>query len=293
MYKDYKEIIKNLRDMQDQMWKDSIDSFPGSAFSTDMNDWQQKTLGNVNNLVVKAVNQSLELQREWVDQWTERAGGKKLKPKMFAELSAEASKSTQRWLDYQHQLWDQWLEVLRDSRGPGGLADFAEWEKAVEESMQRQMGLLSDWSEIADGKKLSVKEATELSTRVEKAMQKSIETQQRLWSHWFDGLGAFGAVAEKAAEKTATAEPKRKKAKATVKRNKAVGTSAQTGDDLKQVNGIGPGLENKLKDAGILTLKQIAELSGDDIARLEDEVVRFSGRIKRDQWVQQAKKLIS
>ena len=64
-------------------------------------------------------------------------------------------------------------------------------------------------------------------------------------------------------------------------------------DDLKQISGIGPGLEKKLNREGILTLDQLAKLSDEDIAHLEESIIRFPGRIKREKWVEQAKKLSS
>ena len=68
---------------------------------------------------------------------------------------------------------------------------------------------------------------------------------------------------------------------------------AQAEDDLTQIRGIGPGLAKKLKENGVTTLKQIASWTAADIARMEESVIRFSGRIKREQWVKQAKALIS
>ena len=83
MFKNYKGIFKDLRDMQDRMWREGS---PGFVFPSDMNAWQQQTLANVNKLLEQAVIQSLDLQREWLDQWSERAGDRNLKPKTFAEL---------------------------------------------------------------------------------------------------------------------------------------------------------------------------------------------------------------
>ncbi len=289
MFKDYMGMFKDLRNMQDQLWKDSMAKFPGSAFPSGMDDWQQKTLESVNSMVGQAVSHSLMLQREWLDQWAERASGKKLKPKSFAGLSAEAQNSTQRWLDTQNQLWDQWLQVLRGTGGPDKLPEFEQWQSAVRESIQRQMGLLEDWSEMTKVKKLSGKEITKLSDQIEKAMAEAIETQQRLWSHWFDNLGTLAESAEKAA----AGGSKTKQAKSSSKSKKASGKSAVAHDDLKQIAGIGPGLEKKLKDSGIHTLQEIAELSDADITHLEEEIIKFSGRINRDKWVEQAKKLIS
>lgn len=62
-------------------------------------------------------------------------------------------------------------------------------------------------------------------------------------------------------------------------------------DDLKQISGIGPVLEGKLNGAGITTYQQVAALSDDEIERLESDVINFSGRIHRDDWIGQAKTL--
>jgi predicted flap endonuclease-1-like 5' DNA nuclease len=289
MFKDYKGMFKELRNMQEQLWRESMASFPGAVFPGDMNEWQQKTLENVNSLVGQAVSQALELQREWMDQWMDRAGGKKVKPKLFADLSAEAVNSTQRWLDNQNQLLDQWLQVVRASSAANSLPGVDEWEKAVQDSIQRQIALLGDWSDMSGVKKLSTKEVAKLSSQIEKSMQKSIETQQRLWSHWFEELAAPVMPEEAAAD----AQPKKKKTRGAAGARKAAADSAQAEDDLKQISGIGPGLEKKLKEGGISTLRQLAELSDKDIAHLEDNIIRFSGRIKREKWVEQARKLVT
>lgn len=288
MFKDYMGVLKDLRKMQEQMWKDSMANFPGSAFPTEMNDWQQKTLESVNSLVGQAVNHSLNLQREWLDQWAERAGGKKLKPKTFADLSEEARTSAQRWLDTQNGLWDQWLHVLRGTGEQGKMPDFEQWQAAVRESMERQMSLLDDWSDMTKVKKLSGKEISKLSEEIEKAMEKAIETQQRLWSHWFEDFGALTEAGLKAAAGEA-----KNKGEAKKKKGKSKKAAAEGHDDLQQIAGIGPGLEKKLKDSGITTIQQIAELSDQDIAHLEEEIIKFTGRINRDKWVEQAKKLMS
>lgn len=62
-------------------------------------------------------------------------------------------------------------------------------------------------------------------------------------------------------------------------------------DDLKLINGIGPVLEGKLHGAGISSYQQIATLTDGEIERIESEVISFSGRIHRDDWISQAKTL--
>jgi predicted flap endonuclease-1-like 5' DNA nuclease len=288
MFKEYKGLMKSLRDLQDQLWTQTMADFPGMPSSNDVNQWQQKTFEGMNDLVGQAIRHALELQREWLGQWSERAGDKKLKPKTFSALSAEARDSTQRWVDNQYRLWDQWVQVLKTSGGPNDPFNLEAWEKAVQQSIQQQRALLGDWSEMTNFDKLSSKEAEKLSDQIIKAMEESIEAQTRLWSHW------FGEIAAPEPPEAKPAPPRREKGekKAGAKR-KTRGEPAKGSDDLKRILGIGPGLEKKLKNSGISTLKQIAELTDDDIARLEQEIIKFSGRIKRDQWVEQAQKLIS
>ena len=62
-------------------------------------------------------------------------------------------------------------------------------------------------------------------------------------------------------------------------------------DDLKMINGIGPALEGKLNAAGFCAYRQIANLTDADVNRLEVEVIHLSGRIRRDDWIGQAKAL--
>lgn len=63
-------------------------------------------------------------------------------------------------------------------------------------------------------------------------------------------------------------------------------------DDLKYIKGVGPGIEKKLHDAGIYHYDQIAQWSDADIAVMDDKL-SFRGRIKRDDWIAQAKQLAS
>jgi predicted flap endonuclease-1-like 5' DNA nuclease len=61
-------------------------------------------------------------------------------------------------------------------------------------------------------------------------------------------------------------------------------------DDLKLISGIGPGIENTLHALGIYHFRQIAELSPDNVAWI-DQRLRFRGRIAREDWIGQAKRL--
>ena len=61
-------------------------------------------------------------------------------------------------------------------------------------------------------------------------------------------------------------------------------------DDLKLIKGVGLKLEGLLHNLGIYQFKQIAEFSASDIAWV-DSKLQFRGRIIRDRWVDQSKRL--
>jgi len=89
-----------------------------------------------------------------------------------------------------------------------------------------------------------------------------------------DGMIALlkAAVAEKTAEIERLQNPK-------------IGAS----DDLKKIRGIGPVLEKRLKEYGVLWFKQIALWSKQDILTFEKHFPKLQNRAENDQWVARAK----
>ncbi|MEM1051756.1 MAG: helix-hairpin-helix domain-containing protein [Pseudomonadota bacterium] len=65
----------------------------------------------------------------------------------------------------------------------------------------------------------------------------------------------------------------------------------QGSDDLRRIKGLGPKLVTILAEQGVTSFAQIASWSEADIERVDATLGRFSGRITRDQWVEQAKLL--
>lgn len=61
-------------------------------------------------------------------------------------------------------------------------------------------------------------------------------------------------------------------------------------DDLKEINGVGPGIEEKLNEIGVYRFEQIANWTEEHIAEF-DEKLSFKGRIERDEWTEKAKAL--
>jgi predicted flap endonuclease-1-like 5' DNA nuclease len=63
-------------------------------------------------------------------------------------------------------------------------------------------------------------------------------------------------------------------------------------DDLTLIKGIGPKIAALLNEHGITRFAQIAELDEDTIDSLGDALGSFRGRIRRDDWVGSARRLV-
>jgi predicted flap endonuclease-1-like 5' DNA nuclease len=63
-------------------------------------------------------------------------------------------------------------------------------------------------------------------------------------------------------------------------------------DNLKQITGIGNNVARKLNYLGIYNFQQIANLTPEDMVKVNEAIEFFPGRILKDNWVGQAKKLL-
>jgi predicted flap endonuclease-1-like 5' DNA nuclease len=70
-------------------------------------------------------------------------------------------------------------------------------------------------------------------------------------------------------------------------------TPVSGADDLSLIKGLGPKLKTKLVEMGITSLAQIAAWDDAEIDRIDAQLGRFQGRIRRDNWVEQARLLAS
>lgn len=60
------------------------------------------------------------------------------------------------------------------------------------------------------------------------------------------------------------------------------------GNELRQLKGVGPKLVTRLGELGITRFEHLATLDEDGIAALDAQLGAFAGRIRRDNWVEQA-----
>lgn len=62
-------------------------------------------------------------------------------------------------------------------------------------------------------------------------------------------------------------------------------------DDLEQISGVGPMLNDLLNSVGVYYFWQIAEWTDENVEWVDDQLNHFKGRITRDEWVSQAQLL--
>lgn len=64
-----------------------------------------------------------------------------------------------------------------------------------------------------------------------------------------------------------------------------------SGSDLTRLKGVGPKLALRLNELSVTRIEQVAAWGDADIDRIDRELGRFQGRIRRDDWVGQARLL--
>jgi predicted flap endonuclease-1-like 5' DNA nuclease len=64
---------------------------------------------------------------------------------------------------------------------------------------------------------------------------------------------------------------------------------SDSGDDLTQLKGVGPKLAEQLRALGVTSYAQIAAWDDAEIDRVDAQLGRFQGRIRRDDWLAQAR----
>jgi len=189
-----------------------------------------------------------------------------------------------------------------------GVWGHSEWEDFLKTARQNTLSLSEGTAEYLGGVLESVKAFYRLSPvsvvqkRVSTVREKAAATPQPALTAEkkpeAEPVAEKAPAQPKAAEKPLPAKAKKPEAEPVAEKapaqpkaaEKPLPAKAKKPDDLTAIGGVGPAMAKKLIAAGITTYAELAALSETESEEL-DKSLNFKGRIKRDDWVGQAKKL--
>ncbi len=119
-----------------------------------------------------------------------------------------------------------------------------------------------------------------------------------LLTPWLSSAKSESPRASKSRGKTSTAipnpDPTPPKVQPAGKKPTTLKAARKSGaDDLKRIKGVGPKLEKLLNSLGFFHFDQVASWSENEMAWVDQNLEGFKGRATRDNWVAQAKELMS
>jgi len=196
----------------------------------------------------------------------------------------------------------QFADQVAESANQIWLAGLAAFDKAQKEGWKLFESL------VEDGEKVEAKTRKLAEERIEAVKRNASGTWDKLEQVFEDRVGRALAsmgvptradIAElsrrldelgRAVSALAEAKPE-KAAKRSKRPTPDPAAPPNMEDDLTNIHGIGPAIERKLKAAGVTRFSQIASWSDADAAEIEAKVIRRSGRVAREDWIAQAKRL--
>lgn len=159
-------------------------------------------------------------------------------------------------------------------------------ERAIDDH-QQQLGSLE--KAVDQAKQLQTRERTELEKQLQSAKEAHAIAMSKLESELTKKRSANAS--KPTAKALSPRKPSKSKPKAAAKPKVTSSRKRKTvGDDLTMISGIGPVAAKKLKKLGVKTHAQIASWTAQDVQQFS-HALAVGGRIKKEKWVRQAKKL--
>lgn len=276
------DIFKSWTEAQKRLW-DSLCSAVPFQPPAGVEAWRETYLKNLATWEA-AVRQTLSKEAAWVRRWVEQVAREKGAPELMTTWVRQMEEVLQRWVQTQNQWWDEYFAVLR--RGSGFIAGSkqtvaesapaAEPASIAEPPPVAEPASIAEPSPVAEPVPIAEPASTAAAEPAVTVMESAAvtETSRPLAA---DEIAVEPAPTPPATEAVVEA--------ATVP---VVTSDSPSGDDLRLITGIGPALERKLRDLGICNYRQLATLGDEEIDRLET-AIKAAGRIRRDDWIGQAK----
>ena len=277
------DIFKSWTDAQKRHWESLCSAVPFQP-PAGVEAWRETYLKNLATWE-SAVKKTLQQEANWVEQWVHKVANEQGTPEIMASWVQQMEDVLQRWIQTQNQWWDEYFAVLR--RGGFAYPDWANPPSSPVEPAVEKKPVKAPKSQV---KAAPESPPVEPVAKVKPAPPPEPAPVEAAPEPAPVEVALEPAPVEPAPEPvTAVSEPAPVEAapKPALVRmpDKPVRTEP---DDLKLISGIGPALEKKLNACGISRYQELATLSDADIDRVEAAIKSF-GRIRRDDWIGQAK----
>ncbi|MCC7219588.1 MAG: hypothetical protein IT490_02520 [Candidatus Contendobacter sp.] len=270
------DIFKTWTDAQKRLWESLCAAVPFQP-PPGVETWRETYLKNLSAWEM-AVKKTLSQEADWVKQWVHQIAQEKGTPEMMGAWVRQMEDVLQRWIQTQNQWWDEYFTVLRR----GG------WTSAEVTNAKPPVVATPAVTEPVAKPEPEAVVVAEPEPEVVVVAEPEPEVV---------------VVAEPEPEVVVVAEPEPEAVVVAEPEPEAVGEStvqAETPpvaapsptqpDDLKLISGIGLALEKKLRKQGLSSYRQLAALGDQDITRIE-AAIKATGRIRREDWIGQAKTL--
>jgi len=283
------------------MWSVTVDADPDAkAKSDDADDEDKEKLESEESRIKKAEEEAREKATAEVKKQAEeesriKKAEEEAREKATAEVKKQAEEDSKKKAEEESRI--KKIEDSAETRMAEMEAKMADKMAEMEAQMEgltkkeAELARVAAKAEFIDFETLGTSESTELTEEIEKG-SKTINLKD---ASKFPESG-FGYISDSSGEHF-TVKWKEKSGNlltgvSGVKRMVPVGALIYNKDDLKRTKGIGPFIEEKLNALGIYTFLQISKMDSELEDQVNIAIEFFPGRVKRDEWVNQAKNFI-
>jgi hypothetical protein len=149
-------LIKMWADTQQQLLTTWFDTMRGLGGTPSSATWRQTV-----EAWQKSVEETLEVQAEWIRNWTETLASAKGTPEELRSQLRQGREQMLRWIDTQRQIWQIWFDIVKDINfavepGTGVQAGknlVQVWQDAVSKMTAMQSSLVRQWTTGIDSTK--------------------------------------------------------------------------------------------------------------------------------------------
>lgn len=256
------ELFASWTQAQRRLWNSLCAAVPFQP-PVGIEAWRETYLKNLDTWET-AVKRTLAQEATWVRHWVEQVAQEKNAPELMTAWVRQMEEVLQRWVQTQTEWWDEYFKVLR--RG----SRFMDPEQAG-------IGLPPTSRPMPKSAVSAHPKPAAHKTPVTTTPAAPVAADPAPVSTNSPAAPAVSEVAlQQSPDENADVQP--------------VAAQPAAPDDLKLIIGIGPAMEKKLHSQGIMSFRQLAMLRDEAIDPL-DSAIKALGRIRRDDWITQAKAL--